>query len=359
MRILLYPFFSQQDKRTGKFLLESDSGVKLYSYIASRAMGEGWSTAFVLPQASQCEDSEWTPPGSYIRYPGHLEQSNLDRRLQWDSRWLRVCADVADVILTQHEFLAYPLRCLVPNSRIVMECGIRPETVWPQTGALFPLAWDAADLVHCNSWTLTDEMRLRGVNASCWQFAVPEDVGPSLASKAVDVLFNSRASATGYTNHDVFLRAMEGTDLRVLVTDPTSYLRLEGGCSCDWLPPEPLDRKSYVEALQSSTVVVGLCNNGYGGYAFREAMAAGALPVALRAPEYEELLTPMWPYYAKALDPHEVYIAVVRALEGGWAGVPDDVRFSVEHRLRQSSYREAWRTARHDIVTVYNTERTC
>src|SRR6516162_2098916 len=139
MRVTLYPFFSQQDKVSGLFRLRSDSGVRIYCHIANR-LADRHDVTFVLPPEAQCVDV-----CPYLhrrvhtsRVPYRVVLSNLDRRLQWDPAWLRSLE--CDLILTQHEFLAYPLRCLLPNQRIAMECGIRPETAWPETAAMFPLA---------------------------------------------------------------------------------------------------------------------------------------------------------------------------------------------------------------------------
>ena len=333
-----YPFFSQQDKRSGKFLLESDSGVKLYAYMARHSP---WDVRFVLPPEEQCEGG--VDVGCDVLRSPPLAPDNLDRRLQWDPPWLRRVAD-CDLVLTQHEFLPIPLGAL-GRARVALEVGIRPTTAWPETAGLFPLAWAAADLVHCNSATLARELRGRGVAARVWEFGYDDAVAvPRHVHRDVDVLFNSRCSATGYTHHGAVLAALSSLPLRCVATDPTSYVRSRGGHAC--VPATPLTRDEYVDLLHRSKVVVGTADNGYGGYAFQEAVAAGCLPVALRRSEYEDLLGSGWPYLCEL---SELRRCIASACERMWSGV-DASRLSA--RIARCSYSEAWTVARGDLEAL-------
>jgi hypothetical protein len=329
MRVILYPFFSQQDKRQRLFRLDSDSGVRLYSYMAARLVEAGHDVAMVVPPIEQCVDA-LTFPCRTIRSP-KLCIDNLDRRLQWDPTWLRSLE--CDLLLTQHEFLAYPFRCLHPQTKIFMECGMRPDTAWPETREMFPLAWRAADLVHCNS----DDLATQMPNSTVWRFGYDDDIAISRGlSRDIDVLFPARASATNYSNHEAFLKAFEGSPLTTKLTDPTSFL---GNA--------PLSRAEYLTTLHRSRVVVGLTDNGYGGYAFIEAVAAGACPVALRS--YAHLLTDAWPYFCELGGVREV---TERALKLGWAGVSTKIVRRVQQNLLTYSYSSAWAKAKEDINEV-------
>lgn len=340
MRVTLYPFFSQQNKITNKFRLDSDSGVKLYAYIAKQLVALGHEVQFVLPPCEQREGAVRLSCAELVS-PA-LEVSNLDRRLQWDPAWLRR-AGQCDLLLTQHEFLAYPLRCLYPQLRIVMECGIRPDTAWPETKDMFPLAWRAATLVHCNSQNLADAVTDGGGRAVVWSFAYDDRLAvPRHSNRDVDVLFNARCSATEYSNHSAFVSAMKGTELRVQMTDPTNYLRQRGEV-LEWTG-DPVEH--YEELLHRVKVVVGLTDNGYGGYAFREAVAAGACPVALRSPSYTELLTDEWPYLCEL---STVRSTVESAVKTGWKSIGTKLVQQVSENLRKSSYSAAWRKAKEDL----------
>lgn len=347
MRATFYPFFSQQDKLTGKFLLESDSGVKLYRFIAEQLAGEGWEVRFVLPKQNQCKHDFDAPEGvDVLVVPVDLELDNLRRRLQWNPSFLTHVAD-CDIVFTQHEFLAYPIRCLAPNTRVVMECGLTPETAWPQTRDMFPLAWKAATAVHCNSKTLASMIRPYA-KAFVWQFAYDEKLLLPSIARNIDVVFPARASSTNYSNHVAFVEAMRSSNLRVRMTDPTRYMQLTATCPKEWLG-DPLDSTNYRLLLSRSKVVVGLTNNGYGGYAFREAIANGCIPVALYTAEYIELLGLHWPYYCESLNPSHVRAVVEAAVRRGWDGVPKGMRGAMLQRNGASSYQEAWKVASNDI----------
>lgn len=331
MRVTMLPFFSQQDKRQNKFRLASDSGVKLYAYIAGR-LAVDHDVTFVLPSPIQCIDTITLPRDVWIeRLSVELPLSNLDRRLNWDATWLRTLK--CDLFMTQHEFLAYPLRCLRPDMQIIMECGIKPDTAWPQTAELFPLAWRSADLVHCNSAELAAQMP----NSTVWKFGYADELASSRGTlRDIDVLFPARASSTEYSHHSAFVEAMTDSPLTVVMTDPTSFLRPHRLVS-----PSPLSREEYEDTLHRSKVVVGLTDNGYGGYAFIEAIAAGACPVALRS--YAHLLTDSWPYFC---DLHSIRSVVSKA---HWAGVSTKVVRQVQENVSAYAYSVAWQKAKEDI----------
>lgn len=295
----------------------------------------------LVPPPEQCADCPYLP--YRIVFPTYsLCPDNLLRRLQWNPEWL-IGLDY-DLVLTTHEFIAYPLRCLRPELKIVMECGIRPSTAWPETAALFPLAQAAADAVHFNSQLLADECTAAR-RKFVWSFGY-EDRVHKVLDRTVDVVFPARASSTGYSNHRLLVRALKGSELTVVMTDPTSYLRSNPEeAPVGWVPPQPLLKAAYDDLLDSSRVVVGLTANGYGGYAFQEAVAAGCCPVALRCPEYEELLGTDWPYLCDP-NPESLRVTVLSALVGGW---PRQLKEQVHTRVGRNSYSTAWNRAFQDI----------
>jgi len=218
-----------------------------------------------------------------------------------------------------------------------MECGIRPDTAWPETKAMFPLAWKAASLIHCNSIQLAKMVSEEGGNAKVWQFAYEDSIViPRNLPRDIDVLFPARCSATNYSNHLAFIRAFNDDVLCTCMTDPTNYL----GHSLE------LGSVEYSNTLHRSKVVVGLTDNGYGGYAFREAIAAGACPVALDTPEYRELLTDAWPYLCTLDDVRQI---AEKALATGWKSLGTKLVQQVSENLRNSSYSQAWISAKEDL----------
>lgn len=355
MRVTLYPFFSQQCKVTRRFRLDSDSGVRLYEHLGRTLRAFGHSVTIVTPPHHQCNTMLRTPLTQHVL--PELELDNLDRRLQWlPSAW-RWLAQQTDLLLTQHEHLPYVMRCLGYTGKLVMEVGMRPETAY-STQDLFPLNWKACDLIHCNSHQLASELAMyHGVrNTTVWTYAFDDVLAaPQDMPKTIDVLFNARASATDYSNHKLFVREVqqvlaERPGLQVRCTDPTGYLRKSGDCPQEWVYGVPLAREEYVDVMQRARVVVSLTDNGYGGYAYREAMACGAVPVVPNMPEYVELLGHDWPYVCHVGTPGSVAKAIVRALDGGrppqWA--------DAWNRLMLSSYTNTSLRARRDLEELFH-----
>jgi hypothetical protein len=297
MRILFYPFFSQQDKATGKFLMASDSGVRLYCYIANRLQQAGHTCCIVEPPASQT--APWVAPVQTIRVPHFVATDNGERRLQWDPLWLKNIGQEFDVVFTTHDFLAIPLRML-SNVKIVLEAGVTPDLAWPKMRELFPLAWSAADAVHCNTLELLKLVAPYNSRVDVLQFSYESELAtPRQLDRNVDILFNVRASATNYTCHREFIAAMRGTMYTISMTDPTGYLRQTQEAPAEWFYSRTPTRTEYERLLHRSKVVVSLAHGGGGTHSFREAIAAGCTPVCLRTTDTEILLGSDWPYFCK------------------------------------------------------------
>ena len=334
--MILYPFFGSQDKRTGRFRLNTDSTVKLFAYIAAKSTVE---TCFVLPQQSQCEDELVLPSNVWmLRLPYLLDLNNLHRRLHWVPEHLMSLPERCTV-MTSHDFLPYPLKCLRPDMRIISE-GVDSEVAWTQTRDIFPLAWKSSDIVFCRSRRLQEQID-PFATTRLWPFAYNEDEVLQSDVKDVDVLFNARASATDYTNHKQFIAAMLGTSIRVRMTDQTNYLKDSNSVPSDWLTG-PLSGVPYYELLSRSRVVVCLTRDNYGGRAIREAVASGACPVVPHLPEYIEVFGEDWPYYVT----DDLRVTVERALERGWP----DTRERVMSTLASQSFQSTWEMAKEDVL---------
>jgi len=309
MHVTLWPFCSQQDKRTGKFLLASDSGVLWYSYLASKLQA-----AVVLPMEYQCEDE--------LRFLMELRSwvpsSNLYRRLHWDTVLMERVAEQESPVLTLHELIACPLKTLHPKLRVVCEHAFDVKSAWPETAELFPLAWRAADLVHCPTEALRQEVLRAGGNGVVWPVPYDSDVfRPSTAPRDIDVLFNSRASSTGYTNHEVFVRSMLFCGLRIVCTDPTGYMALTNACPHTWL--RRVLRARYPSLLARSRAVVCLTDNGTVPTALKEAVASGCAAVVLDRPQYREFFGEKYPYFCTL---NTVLGITRRALDRGPTPIP-------------------------------------
>jgi hypothetical protein len=340
VKVLLWPFFSQQDKRTGQFLLGSDSAVKLYNALAKEMLKVGWEPTLVVPLRTQTAKAfaqqPWEPVCPVRRLTYILEENNLHRRLQWEpTTILDLCAG-QDVVVTTCDLLPIPLRLLLPNMPIVVECGFIPR----EMHELFALSWKSADLVHCVTAELADFAKMHA-QTTIWPLAYDdEEAAPRNLTRDVDVLFPARCSAVDYTNYKAFIKQMECFAGSVVMTDPTSYMRSQSKHL--WATPEPLSRVDYTTLLHRTRVVVSLTSNGAGGMAMREAAACGALPVVLNRPEYEEVLGGKWPYYCSL---HTVRTVVERALRDGW---PTEIPAGIAACSRTA----VWQKAKADLEAV-------
>lgn len=335
-RIGFLPFCSQQDKLANKFRLRSDTGVKMYAAMV-RALP---NAVLFLPPASQCVDYVHC---DHVYYTPEVPLSNLERKLHWDTAWIKRLGGLVDVLVTGHEFLPIPLRSLAPKLKVVVD-GVVP-TAWHEVDELYAMAHKAADAVHCNSQQIAERVDAKRVFV--WTFGYEDSYARLRGAQVrdVDVLFNARASETNYTHHREFIAAMRGSGLRIAMTDPTQYLRVSREAPTDWLLPK-LYEAEYKAALARSKVVVSLCDNGYGGYAFYEAAAAGCCPVVLHTAAYLAVVGRDWPYTVGA-HPDMIREAVVRALA---AGAPS-IKFE-DSLLGDVSYSQTVKRAIKDLESL-------
>lgn len=347
MNIAFLPYYSQQDKVTGKFRINTDSPVKFYSFMARELAKLGHDVTFYVPHSNQCVDilPIDSVVGCKIHYTGkNLPLCNKTRRFHWDTAWLSSLHH--DMLITSHEYIAIPLKILRPTMKVIVECGFEPESSFPGANQLFPVAWSMADLVHCSNAHLADMVE-NGSDGTpvVWRLGYDVEIAkPRNVSRYIDVLFSARASSTNYTNHNIFIDALRGEPYKVLMTDQTNYLRRTGECPIEWLPERPLVGEAYIDMLHRSKVVVGLMENGYGGHAFREAIACGCIPVALNIPEYRELLGEDYPFLCS------------RAAVSIRSAIEDALRFGTQMQssVTKYSYQAAWPGILRDINDCFN-----
>lgn len=357
MKIAFVPFYSQQDKAAGKFRINTDSPVKFYSFMAKKLIAAGHDVSFYVPHANQCVDIlPWKASSYAVRcLPKNLPLCNMTRRFHWDTAWMGSLD--YDLLITSHEFLSIPLRALKPKMHTIVECGFDPESSFPAANALFPAAWSSASLVHCSNAALAGMVReyvRKHGNATVWPLGFDDSIAmPRNTVRYIDVLFSARASSTNYSNHKIFVDALVGSSYKILMTDQTNYLRANKACPAEWLPEQPLVGDEYVSTLHRCKVIVGLMENGYGGNAFREAVAAGCIPVALNIPEYRALLGVDWPYLCEK---HTVAETVHRALTNLWQPVSTDIFNLMWERLSAYSYSNAWNQISLDLQEQFNVE---
>lgn len=331
MRLTIAPFYSQQDKRTGQFLLKTCGARKQLSWLASRIHEElDWSTRVYVPEnVGDCAFPwGWSTPNISV---ASCIPDNAVEQVHWDVPFLRQFFKDADIALLNHELLAIPVRRLFPKLKIVQMCSVRPDT------ALFAEAWRCADLVVVQSETMAKYVAKSVVaQVSVWPLAFDDgDVAwRHTCERDVDVLFVQRCSVTNYTKHLEFLEAMKLMgNLRVAFTDVTGYLRKQRP-ELEYSTPD-----SYYQYLARSKVAVALNDNLAGGLSIREACRAGCTPVVLDAPCYNELVGDDYPYRIFRVD-SAIELADVIA-----TAVEQPKRVDVSHL----SYQASWPQVKADL----------
>lgn len=320
----MYPFYSQQDKRTGKFLLSTCGAAKQLSFLADRLASEmRWDVSVVLPMPWQTQDRN---PFRCYAERVYIPADNAIQRIHWNTVELGRLMRGVDVAVCNHELMAIPMSA-ISKAKLVQMCSVAPD-------AMFVSAWDAADLVVAQGEYAASVVRGRTETpVTFWDMAYDEEAFRRTSSeRPIDVLFVARCSASNYTHHLEFLDAMEQlSGLRVAFTDVTCYLRR--------LRPNLEYTTDYVDALFSSKVAVALNDNMYGGLSIREAVRAGCVPVMLDVPGYWDLVGRDWPFLVDRLD-----------------GIADVVRRAVISGVAapapKGSYQDAWPRIREDMETL-------
>lgn len=317
MKLAIWPFLSQQDKRTGKFLFDTCGATKQMRFIIEQAQQElGWSCVVATPEFGVFPCTE--------RY-ADIPNSNLLQSVHWNTNGLhRVFCD-ADVALLNHELLAVPVRRMFPKLRIIQMCSVKPPVDMLD---LFEAAWRRANLVVAQGEYAALQIQSRtNTPVSVWPLAWDERlIARSTAPRPIDVLFIQRCSANNATHHEEFLEAMElMLDLRIAFVDVTKFLRMRR--------PELEYVPDYLEALRSSKVAIAMYDSWYGGLSIREAVAAGCRPVVLNAPCYDQ--------FPNRCSAHPAAIAAaIRAALADNKPLPD---------VSSESYQASWESIKRDL----------
>lgn len=330
MNCTVWPFWSQQDKRTGEFL-RTCGNVKLAAWLARRIEEElGWTVEGVVPYGVDFPFKFPVPVG--------LEPDNRLQKYDWPMKRLRRVLKDVDILVTSHEFLAIPARALFPNLKIVQMLVVDPKPI-----GVFKEAWDSADLVVAQGPTAAQFVRRHTQTpVSAWPMAYDRDiVEPLDCVRDVDVLFVLRCSASNYTHHEEFLQAVEGTGLRVAFTDVTGYLR-KLRPDLEYSTPD-----TYIQYLNRSKTVFAANDNLYGGMALREACACGCVPVVLDALCYRDFLGEGWPYFTN-IDPKEMREKLLLAVQEQHGKDKAVAAAWIE------SYQEGWKKAKEDLWALTN-----
>lgn len=384
-KVVLYPFFSQQSKVTGQFLLNSCGSTKMNLFLAERIAAEfDTEVCMVLPQSDDISENLMNVSAGLENlldqsrvyfYSMHIPSNNLWQRLGWYPEiWERLFMG-CDLVINHHEVLGWPLKNLYPKMKIIQMNVIRPEEPWPWMAPLFYETWKSVDLIVALGVPMLQEIartaEAHGFNVkdlSHWPLSFDLEIlqrhGPAFRTpieKDIDLLFVLRGSSTNYSHHDEFLKALillraVGFTGRVAFTDITHYMmqntRLPSMENVEVLP-NPKSQEDYVKMLWRSRAVIALNDNLHGGMSFREAIYCGACPIASQTPGYVDLLGVDWPYYVDSVTPERITAAVMTASQQQyWQGVSPVQSKRVHAKVIHESFQMAWeRVIKADVAT--------
>lgn len=325
MRALIYPFYSQQDKATGRHL-PTCGNVKQMAFIARKLTEIGWKVRVPVPH---------TLPRSFptaAEWRVYVPSNNRAQRLHWDTKELEELGEGCDLAVCCHEFMSIPLRALFPKLKLVQMCSVEVDS------SLFLEAWKCADLV-----VFQHESARRGWSlpkSTAWTMAYDSEQLPQLrgGDRPIDVCFVQRASASNYSHHLEFMEAAKGRPWSVVYADPTKYLRAQHPELVYVTDPV----SGYYYTLRRSKVAVSLCSDGFASQSIREAVRMGCAPVLLFTEASKALAGPNWIGYCSE-SPDSIREAVEKALGAG--GPPQHAVDAVASQ----SYQAAWLRIQSDL----------
>lgn len=371
--VVIYPFFSQQDKATGQFLLESCGSTKMNLFLAQRITQRlGWSVTMVFPKENEVATypdfgAYHLEPPLFRTFPMHIPSNNMYQRLHWEPEKWTALLDRADLCINHHEVLGWPLARMFPHLKIVQMNVVSPREPWPWMAPLFFETWKSVDLIVTLGRPMQDEIAetmevvLRGesiegcADIALWPLSYDEqkltDVDRPI-DKDIDLLFVLRGSSTNYSHHVEFLQAIpilrrQGYKGKIAFTDITRYMAtnrmfdgLEGPIE---ILPEPKTQDAYVKMLWRSKAVIAMNDNQHGGMSFREAVYCGACPIVPPYRGYTDMVGTDWPYLIDEMKPESIAEAVIDAEANCyWVGTNEAQSKRLHKLVKLESFQAAW-----------------
>jgi len=373
-RIAFLPFFSQQDKQSGKFLLHSCVATKHIMFMARKIHEElGWKIRLLVPPLKDCQTlPDWDGTGDMFDvHEAPIPPENMAQRLEWyPHRWSTLFKDV-DILFTSHELIGWAIKGAYPKMKVVQQHNLSPETAWPWMRPLFDLNYSAVDLLTCLSPTMQRficKESLRSERVRLWPFAwnVQQLKDPTWSTKwgvhrDIDLLFVLRGSGTNYSHHVEFITALKvlretGWQGKVYFPDQTRYLTenklLEGIDNVYVQEGTNKNLGAYTQLLRRSKAVIGLCDNGFGGESIREAIACGAFPILFNCDGYTDLVGNDWPGLLRSLDPMHIAGFIQGVFDAGlYKRATKEQLIHLTQNMNAGEYQEVWaRNIKPDLL---------
>lgn len=385
---VLYPFFSQQNKASNRFLFKSCGSTKMLRFIGEQLLKDKLvdEIRFVAPRyISWDEDLTRVVPANWI-HECYIPPDNRLQRLTWFIEdWDPIFKD-ASVVFNMHELIGWTLKGLYPTLKMVNMFTVAPTgEPWPWMEPLIHLALRSGDLISTPSETMSDYIhvakKIGRWKIKTWPLSfdaelLDEQLATPPIGKSIDILFVFRASSSNYTHHREFIRALtelqgwQSPGLNVAFTDTTRYLRnnpaeLEDLIKCpgQWnieILDDPGDQGKFINLMRRSRIVIGMNDNMHGGMGVREAMYCGALPVLLDAACYRELIGPTNTHYPAwirtPVTPKGIAEALTTMLEyKDLAPVSKaGLRILMKERAARESFQYTWNSMFPTIVDLLN-----
>lgn len=331
LRILLIPFYSQQDKVTGAILPEKCSIYNINRRLKTQLQMEGHVVEMVVP---------FIGVSGLEGYPYPTSNSNPLQRLDFNAEIMcKILMDFKpNLIITHNEINTLRLRAvcdhitnlsgtMIEVPKIIQFNHMLPEGDWRWIKSLQKLSMEAADAVVCLSdnienWIQDNIILATPIHVWNYAFSRRSDLVTKTEDRDIDFIFPQRCSSSNYSHHhDVLkaikkLRMMSDCHPSVVFTDTTKFLETSNvdlrDISSEVRIERCYHREDYYKLLSRSKFAISLIDEDHhGGIAIREAIYAGCIPVMGKSPAYDSLrnklnLPNVGPYRIDVEDPFDL-----------------------------------------------------
>jgi hypothetical protein len=325
--VLYIPFFSMQDKVSGRFLIRNDSNIHEMRCVIKALNTLDCSVDVLLPTGNHLEGDFNVI--EFDTYPNNLMQrfhfdthrfEQIFRSKKYDliidntpaltknlfAVYYHLYRKFPKVISITH-YVDYPSVGKVPFE--VSYWDRQVESAKISTAVVF-LSKKAKDqfLIESELYEIEDKFKV-------WKMFISSEEIKSLASyrnkdkfPIKTILFPNRVSRTNHSNHVKFFKAIEELykrrqDFKVLVSNLTKDYtdkEISDMISCsDVLMFDDLlyERSHWLSTAAKCHVVFAALNDVYGGVAVREAIYMGCIPVIPYRDEYMNMVPDRYPFF--------------------------------------------------------------
>jgi hypothetical protein len=324
-KVLYIPFFSQQDKETGEFILESDSNMHIMRNIVKVLNGFECDVDVALP---------YEPSGIMIGDYNYKYfkpfNNNVMQRYHFEANdYINLFSEKYDLIInntppvTKNIYATYYyLYKKFPKIVSITHFVDYPSMVKvPDKISYWSRQVDSAEVSNLSVFisSLSKKMFLEesGLDNSdkitVWKMSFSIEEIDLLINKVEKypvktIVFPNRISSTGYSNHEIFIEAVnilwkKRKDFQVIFTNTTKYYSknmINNSIPCAFFV-DTEKRKDYLNMLSRSHVAVSLfLNDVHGGLAIRESIYCGCVPVVTNVYDYVNIVPEDYSYFVES-----------------------------------------------------------